>query len=83
IIEYYCDQNELINAKKYVGILENLDFDVSGNPVAELNYLSGKAKYLQTTGDLEKALALTQRKLNIAKKLKIEDEIMQTYSLLS
>lgn len=83
IIEYYCGQNQLLNAKKYLDILEALDFDVSGNPVAELNYLSGKAKYLQTIGDFEEALALTQRKLGVAKKLGIEDEITQTYSLLS
>ncbi|MEM0517732.1 MULTISPECIES: sensor histidine kinase [Aequorivita] len=83
IIEYYCDQNLLYHAQEYYKKLEALDFNVSGNSVAELNYLSGKAKYLQTIGEYEEALALTKRKLKVAEKLGIEDEIMLTHSLLS
>jgi len=63
--------------------LEALDFDLSGNPAAELNFLGGKAKYLQTIGNYETALALAKKKLEIAKSLGVEDEIMGTYSFLS
>ena len=83
LIEYYCEHNQLNEAKKHLDLLENLEFDHSGNLAAELNYLGGKAKYLQTNGNFEEALALTQRKLEVAKKLGLEDEIMGTYSFLS
>ncbi len=83
LIEYYCEHNQITEAKKHLDLLENLEFDHSGNLAAELNYLGGKAKYLQTNENFEEALALTQRKLEVAKKLGLEDEIMGTYSFLS
>lgn len=83
LIEYYCEQNQIIEAKKHLDQLEALDFDLSGNPPAELNFLGGKAKYLQTIGNYEVALALAKKKLEIAKSLGMEDEIMGTYSFLS
>ncbi len=83
LIEYYCEHNQLLEAKKHLELLENLEYDLSGNPSAELNFLGGKAKYLQTTGNYEEALKLAQKKLNVAKKLGMEDEIMSSYSFLS
>ncbi len=83
LIEYYCEHNQLIEAKRHLELLENLEFDLSGNPSAELNFLGGKAKYLQTTGKLDEALKLAQEKLDIAKNLGLEDEIMSSYSFLS
>lgn len=83
LIEYYCNQNQIIEAKKHLDLLEALDYDLSVNPAAKLNYLSGKAKYIQTTGNYEQAVVLAQEKLAVAKSLGIEDEIMGTYSFLS
>lgn len=83
LIEYYCEHNQIIEAKKHLDLIENMDFDLSGNPSAALNYLGGKAKYLQATAEVEKALALTKEKLEVAKKLGLEDEIMSSYSFLS
>ncbi len=83
LIEYFCEQNNITEAKKHIDLIESLDFDISGNPSAELNYLSGKAKYLQSIGNYEQAIELSQKKLEIAKKLGLEDEIMATYSFLS
>src|SRR5690606_28400417 len=83
LIEYYCEHYQLNEAKKHIDLLDNLDFDHSGNLAAELNYLGGKAKYLQTTGKYEEALVLVEKKLDVAKKLGLEDEIMGTYSFLS
>jgi len=83
LIEYYCEQNQLINAKKHLDILDSMEYDFSGNSAAEINYLSGKAKYLQTKGRFEEAVVLIQKKLDISKKLGIEDEIMGSYSFLS
>ena len=83
LIEYYCEQNQIIEAKKHLDLLESLDFDFSGNSAAELNFLGGKAKYLQTIGVYDTALVLAQKKLAVAKSLGMEDEIMGTYSFLS
>src|SRR5690606_33533222 len=81
--EYYCEHNQLIEAKKHLDLIENLDFELSGNPPAALNFLGGKAKYLQSIGKHEEALELAEEKLEIAKKLGLEDEIMGSYSFLS
>ncbi|MDC8002076.1 sensor histidine kinase [Aequorivita todarodis] len=83
LIEYYCEHNQLIEAKKHLELIENLEYDLSGNPSAALNFLGGKAKYLQTTGNYDEALKLAQNKLDIAKNLGLEDEIMSSYSFLS
>ena len=83
LIEYYCEHNQLIEAKKHLELIENLEYDLSGDPSAELNFLGGKAKYLQTTGKYEEAIKLAQNKLEIAKNLGMEDEIMSSYSFLS
>lgn len=83
LIEYYCEHYQIIEAKKHLDLIENMDFDLMGNPFAALNYLGGKAKYLQATGETDEALALTKEKLDIAKKLSLEDEIMSSYSFLS
>jgi len=83
LIEYYCEQNHLIEAKKHLDYIENIDYDLSKDPIAMLNFLGGKAKYLQTTGKNEEAIALIQQKLNLAKKIRMEDEIMNSHSYLS
>ncbi|HLT50233.1 ATP-binding protein [Aequorivita nionensis] len=83
LIEYYCEHNQIIEAKKHLELIENLEYDLSGDPSAELNFLGGKAKYLQTIGKHEEAIKLAQNKLEIAKKLGMEDEIMSSYSFLS
>lgn len=83
LIEYYCEHNQIIEAKKHLDLIENLDFELSGNPPAALNFLGGKAKYLQSLGKHEEALELAEEKLEIAKKLGLEDEIMGSYSFLS
>ncbi|HPE82260.1 MAG: sensor histidine kinase [Aequorivita sp.] len=83
LIEYYCEHNQIIEAKKHLELIENLEYDLSGDPSAELNFLGGKAKYLQTIGKYEEAIKLAQNKLEIAKKIGMEDEIMSSYSFLS
>ncbi|MDN3723286.1 sensor histidine kinase [Aequorivita sp. SDUM287046] len=83
LIEYYCEHNQLIEAKKHLELIESLEYDLAGNPSATLNYLGGKAKYLQTTGKLDEALALAEEKLAAAKTLGLEDEIMSSYSFLA
>lgn len=83
LIEYYCEHNQLTEAKNHLDLIENRNLDLSGNPAAELNYLGGKAIYLQTTGNYDEALVSAQKKLNVAQKLGLEDEVMESYSLLS
>ncbi|WP_347373819.1 sensor histidine kinase [Aequorivita sp. Q41] len=83
LIEYYCEHNQLAEAKTHLDLLNNLAIDLTKNPLAELNFLSGKGKYLQTTGEYEEALEIIQKKLSVAKKLGLEDEIMSSYSFLS
>lgn len=83
LIEYYCEHNQLFEAKKHLDLIESQVPDISGNPSAELNYLGGKATYLKTIGKYDEALLDAQKKLDVAKKLGLEDEVMESYLLLS
>ncbi len=82
LIEYYCEHDQIEQAKKHIALLES-QYDLKGDSASKLNYLGAKAKYFLTIGKNEVALALAQQKLESAKTLGIEDEIMSTYSLLS
>lgn len=83
LIEHYCATYQLNKAAEHLAIMEDVKFDHLGNLDAELNFLAGKAKYLQTTGKYEEALELAQKKLIVAKNLGLEDEIMESYAFLS
>lgn len=83
LIEHYCTQYRNKEAEKHLILLENLEYDYSRNPTAELDFLSGKAKYLQSTGCFEDALILAKKNLKLAKSIGIEDEIMDSYAFLS
>ena len=82
-VEYYCEHNQILEAKKHMDLLEAEKQETTNDFVTELNYLTGKTKYLQTSGKYEEALALAQKKLEVSQKLGIEDEIMSSYALLS
>lgn len=83
LIEYYCKQNQLIAAKRHLDLLDSIKHTFSGNPSAEMDYFGGKAKYLQTRAKYGEAIILVKKKLELAKNLGIEDEIMGAYTFLS
>ena len=83
LVEYFSNNYQLSEAKKHLVLLENLAYNFSGNPLAEINFLDGKAKYLQITGYYEDALILATKSLDISKKLGLEDEKMHSYAFLS
>lgn len=83
LISYYCDNGQFDEAKKHLNLLESLVSSFSGDPLSELNYLSGKAEYLNAVGEFDQSLVLAEKKLQIAEQLGIEDEIMAAHDLLS
>lgn len=83
LISYYCDHFQLDEAKKHLDLLEALEFDFRGDLPSEINYLGGKADYLRVIGEFEEALTLAEKKLKLSKQLGIEDDIMESHSLLS
>jgi len=83
LIVYYCENNQFVEAKRHLDLIEALDYNFSGDIASEINYLSGKAAYLKATGELESALTLAKTKLELARQLGIEDEIMASHNLLS
>ncbi len=83
LIEYYCEHGNLAEAKKHLDIIDREKFQITENFLSQLNYLAGKAKYLQTIGSFDQAIELANKKLEVSKKLGLEDEIMGSYSLLS
>ena len=83
LISYYCDHAQLAEAKKHLDLLESLEYDFKGDLPSEINYLGGKADYLRVIGEFDGALALTEKKLKLAKQLGIEDDIMGAHNFLS
>lgn len=83
LIVYYCDKGQLTEAKKHLELLEAIKSDFEGNPLSELNYLSGKIEYLKAIEEYDAALTLAEKMLQIAQSLGIEDEIMAAHEFLA
>ena len=83
LISYYCDHLQLAEAKKHLDLLEALEYDFKGDLPSEINYLVGKSDYLRVIGEFDGALALSEKKLKLAKQLGIEDDIMSAHNFLS
>ncbi len=83
LIVFYCDDGQFEEAKNHLDFLEALEYNFSGDAASEINYLGGKAEYLKAIGEVEPALDLAKKKLELAEQLGIEDEIMAAHDLLS
>ncbi len=83
LIVFYCEDGEFDEAKKHLDFLEALEYNFSGDTPSEINYLGGKAEYLKAIGQYESALALAEKKLQLAEQLGIEDEIMAAHNLMA
>ena len=81
--EFYSKRGDFEKAKKYLDEIENKYVEITGDIYSELNYNEAKANYLEAIGDYENSLIYAQRKLDNAKNLGIEDEIMTSHFLLS
>lgn len=82
-ISYYCDHDQLDEAKKHLSLLEALEYDFKRDLPSELNYLSGRIDYLLAIGEIKTALNLAREKLKIAEQLGFEDEILTSHKQLS
>ncbi len=83
LIVFYCANSDFVEAKKHLNFLEGLQYNFSGDAPSEINYLGGKAEYLKAIGKYNEALALAEKKLQLAQQLGIEDEIMASHNLLA
>lgn len=83
LVSYYCDHSQLAEAKKHLDLLEALEPKFRGDVMSEINYLRGKTDYLRVIGELDEALRLMERKLELSKQLGVEDDIMKSHLLLS
>lgn len=83
LIGFYCASRDFAEAKRHLDFLDALEYNFAGDIPSEINYLGGKAEYLKAIGQHDEAVKLAERKLDLAKSLGIEDEIMAAYSLLA
>jgi len=83
LAEYYCKIDDLDNAKKNIDIIEKLKERFDGNPFASLNYQKTMAVYQKKMGAYDIALRYAKNRLQNAKNLGVEDEIMNSHQLLS
>jgi len=83
LITYYCESGQIDEAKKHLTFLDSVDYNFVGDIPSEINYISGKGAYLLAIRELEPALSLAQRRLELAKQIGMEDEIMEAHKLLA
>ncbi len=83
LAQYYSVHNRIEQAKEEIDLIDSQYEKVEGNRFAELSYNGAKAYYLKAVGDFDNSLAYAQRKLDGAKNLGFEDEIMDSHLLLS
>jgi signal transduction histidine kinase len=83
LAEYYSRNHQLEMAKKEINLLEPRYEKAKGDRLVELDYSGAKATYLKEIGDYENSLIFAHRKLENANNLGYEDEIMDSYQLLS
>lgn len=83
LVEYYAEDYEIEKARTELEAIESRNYNFSKDPYIHLNYLGAKVRFLKITGDLNKALKFAEKKLQVAKDLGLEDEIMTSYALLS
>lgn len=82
-VSYYCDHNQLDEAKKHLNQIEALEDDFKRDNPTELKYLAARIDYLLAIDEHDSALELANQKLELSKKLGIEDEILTSHKLLS
>lgn len=83
LVEYYAEDYEIEKARIELEAIESRNYNFSKDPYTHLNYLGGKVRFLKITGEANKALEYAEKKLQVAKDLGLEDEIMTSYALLS
>lgn len=82
-VSYYCDELQLDEAKKHLDFIESRDYEFKGNLPSEMNYLSARIDYLIAIGEYTSALELAKSKLEMARQLGFEDEIMATHETMA
>lgn len=83
LIDYYIDEENMVEAKKYFDIVQ----DNHDSEIKDLLYLSHyneiMSKYNLATGNKVEALRFCETKLNFAKTMKYEEDIVTAEALLS
>lgn len=80
---YYSVNKDLKKAKEEIDKIEPRYRNMESDRLAELSYTAAKATYLKAIGDYENSLLYAQVKLDNAKELGSETEIMDSHLLLS
>ena len=81
--EFYCSDFEIEKAEKHLVLVEDLFRNINGDLLAESYYNGAKAVYFNAIGDYVKALDHANKKIEIAKTLRYEEDIMEARFLLS
>gem|GEM_PF-263100 len=81
--EYYSTHNETKLASAYIDTVETFYKSIKNDLFAELNYNGAKSNYLISKEEYPEALLYANKKLENAKKIGYEDEILDSYLLLS
>lgn len=83
LVEYYSTHNELEKAAKILKEIEVYSEKIEKDSYAKLMYTTAKATYLDRTGEHSLALFFANQKLETAKKVGYNEEVMSSHLLLS
>ncbi len=83
LVDYYCEQNEIANAEKYLAMLVENHKQGPEDLINQIQYDDAMANYHVALGNYNKALDHATNRLAHTRSIKIEEDIMTSYKLLS
>ncbi|NND61948.1 MAG: hypothetical protein HKN48_02015 [Flavobacteriaceae bacterium] len=83
LVDYYCAQNEIANAEKYLAMLVENHKQGPDDLINQIQYDDAMANYHLALGNYNKALDHANNRLAHTRSIKIEEDIMESYRLLS
>ncbi len=83
LAEYYSEEYEFEKASEHIKLVEKVKEKFEGDYLADSNYFGAKAVFFRTSEDYKTALKYAQKKLESARSLNYEEEIMESHLLLS
>jgi signal transduction histidine kinase len=83
LVSEYSELNKRKLATENLDLLESYLKEIEAKEYTNISYYNAKAKYLNSFGDREDALQFAKKKLEAAKSLHYNEEVMDAYLLLS
>lgn len=83
LVDYYAEVNNLEKTEEYIALLTDTYNQVSDDLVNQIYYNEAMANYQYALGNYDEAIDFAKKKLESAKTLGHEEDILESYMILS